>query len=98
MIFMKDQKIYIPGLVLCLVGFFMGLIAMPIEAFVIEAISLTMNWKNRHDYRTKLALIITVVALIITILHFMFRCWTVFGVPNGYDSYWFFKLLKKENF
>lgn len=98
MIFMKNQKIYIPGLVLCFVGFFMWFIAMPIEAFVIEVISLIINWKNRHDYRTKFALIITIVTLIITILYFMFRCWTIFGVPNSYDSYWFFRLLKKENF
>lgn len=95
---MKNQKFYVPGLVLCFVGFFMGIIAMPIEAFVIEVISLIMNWKNRNGYRTKLALIITVITLIITILYFIFRCWTVFGAPNGYDSYWFFRLLKKENF
>ena len=59
-----DKKIHVPSLVLMIIGAVFALL-LPIVTYPCSIISLVMSITKRHTYKTKYAIVINIIALVL---------------------------------
>lgn len=89
---MDKRRFYVPGIVLGVVSFLFGFLAMPIESIMVSVIALGLCIRKKKEYRTKIGIVLTILGLLqaVPMLIFMIEM----GINRtGEMSYWFFRLL-----
>ena len=59
-----EKKIHVPSLVLMIIGAVFALL-LPIVTYPCSIISLVMSISKRHTYKTKYAIVINIIALVL---------------------------------
>ena len=89
---MKEQKFYIPALVLGLLGILLQFFTFGVESVVVGGIGLGLSVAKRETHRTKLSLVLSVIA-ILGGLGWIIWCIYIGTRGVGGMDYWFFRLL-----
>lgn len=86
---MKEQKFYIPALVLGILGILLQFFTFGAEAVVAGGIGLGLSIAKRQTHRTALSLVLSVIAIL------GWLCWCIYLGTHGMGGmdYWFFRLL-----
>ena len=89
---MKEQKFYIPALVLGLLGILLQFFTLGAEAVVAGGIGLGLSLAKRETHRTKLSLVLSVIAILGGL---GWLAWFLYLGTHGMGgtSYWLFRLL-----
>ena len=89
---MKEQKFYIPALVLGILGLLLQFFTFGVEAVAAGGIGLGLSIAKRETHRTKLSLVLSVIAILGGI---GWMAWFIYLGTHGMGGtdYWFFRLL-----
>lgn len=75
---METKKIHVPSLVLMIIGILFAFIS-PLVAYICCIISLVMSIKNRKDFKTKYAIALNIVGLLIALANHIYATLTIMG-------------------
>ena len=89
---MKEQKFYIPAIVLGAVGILLQFFMLGAEAVIAGGIGLGMSVAKRRTHRTRLSLVLSVIAVIGGL---GWLIWYIHLGTHGMGgtSYWLFRLI-----
>ena len=89
---MKEQKFYIPALVLGFIGVVLQFFTLGLEAVIVGGIGLGLSLAKRKTHRTQLSLVLSVIAILGGL---GWLAWCIYLGTHGMGGidYWFFRLL-----
>ena len=88
---MQEKKFFVPATVLAAVGCVCAFLMLPVEAIAAGCIGLLLSVMKRNTHRTKLPLVLSIIALIAGAgVLFWFFYSGAKGIAG--TEYWFYKL------
>lgn len=89
---MKEKKFDIVSITISAFSFFLGFFGMSLEGVIAGVIAIILSIKRKDVYRTKIAIVVSIIAIIISVGFFAFLCYHHLKY-NSTTDYWLFELL-----